>query len=375
MSVEVNYIATGSGNLSIMVLDGKGSLNSYVIDVTHANHRKIVDLLKSQVGKKWTDDKVSQLSGLCSIAKAVDEAKKVLVEKTADSTSLVGKAEVRDGQVFINNVPVHNVISDRIVTLVTKGFSVLPILRFLELVMENPSARAQLELYDFLANRNLPLTEDGHFLAYKRINQDWTDVYTGKIRNNLGSTVSIPREAVDPDRDRQCSYGLHVGALEYVRGYGTGGRVVIVKVNPRDCIAVPLDYNAQKLRVCSYKVLYEHDESKFLEEPVYSTDGTVTSAGSFVDETDIEEDDRHWEHGWDRDEYPEDEEAEYPDFDLGCGCECDESDAKESWREELEAMTLDELCFEAKEYELITTRQEGRDLGRDWLTEQLVKKA
>jgi hypothetical protein len=379
---EVNYIATGSGNLSIMVFDSAGTMANYVIDLTHINHRKIVDLLKAQAksGRAWTDEKIRELALLCNIGESVNKAKETFVAEAASSkSSLVGTAEVRDGQVFVNNVPVHNVISDRIVALVQQGFSVLPILRFLELILENPSSRAQLELYDFLANRALPLTEDGHFLAYKRVDENWKDLHTGTIDNSVGNTVSIPREAVDDNRDRQCSYGLHVGALEYVRGFGRNGHVVIVKVNPRDCIAVPLDHNAQKLRVCSYKVLYEHDETKFLERPVYSTDGTTKNIGSFVDEADVEEDDRHWEHGWDEDEWPDDDWNREEDEDWNdeeeCGDDCSVcgsvdvsavpgKDNYDDWR-------LDNLANEAKSRGYTSSRQEGRDLGRAQLIRML----
>ena len=90
----------------------------------------------------------------------------------------------------------------------------------------------------------------------------------------------MPRNLVDEDKNRHCSSGLHVGAMGYVKRYGSirrkpeageGNRVVIVKVNPKDAVSVPQDENCQKLRVSSYEVIAElSDYDMVLERAVYS---------------------------------------------------------------------------------------------------------
>lgn len=184
-------------------------------------------------------------------------------------------AEFLDGEVYLNGAVVHSVLASRIKDLVRDGFSPKSALNFYERVMQNPSSSAVNELYDFLANKGLPLTEDGCFLAYKAVRHDFKDIYSGTFDNSPGNVVQIPRNEVDDDRRHECSYGLHVGAQDYVRGYGSGNsKYLVVKVDPKDCVAVPRDHNAQKLRVCRYEVLREVSRDSILEEAVYDESGS-----------------------------------------------------------------------------------------------------
>jgi hypothetical protein len=148
-------------------------------------------------------------------------------------------------------------------------------------------------------------------LAYKRVREDYKDIYSGTIDNIIGTVVSVPREQVDPDRRHQCSYGLHVGALDYVRGYGARGHILVVKVNPQDCVSVPQDHNHMKLRTCRYEILFELplETAEELPYPCYSTDGTAfDNVGDYCEdseECDCEEEDvscnvdeDFWTIGW-----------------------------------------------------------------------------
>lgn len=178
---------------------------------------------------------------------------------------------VKHGVVFYGDNPVHNVVADKIISMSERGLNPEPMINFLGNLMKNPSYRAVNELYNFLQHRKLPITEDGCFLAYKSVRQNWTDKHTGTIMNTIGSVVEIPRNQVDENMNSHCSHGLHVGALEYA---GPGGwynnsndRVIIVKVNPADAVSVPNDHNFTKLRVCRYEVLSEYNQE--LDEDVY----------------------------------------------------------------------------------------------------------
>jgi mRNA-degrading endonuclease RelE of RelBE toxin-antitoxin system len=329
---KVEHIVSASGQISLLVQFDNGTVKPEVIASDHLNHKKIVSALKR---KDYSD-----LETLLSIEKTKEVAAKKVQERLANADverSLVGKAELRDGVVFVNNVPVHNVVADRILELANQGYEIDPVLRFLERVLMNPSAKSQEELYDFLANRNLPLTEDGHFLAYKRVRDDWMDFFSGKIYNGIGAEPEVEREGVDPNRNNECSHGLHVGALEYVRKYHSGGHIVICKVDPYYCVSVPQDHNAQKIRVCKYKVLYELHDDKELEHPVY------TSQGGWYDGSDewLEDNakDSYWESGWD-DDYA-------------------------SW-------TVDELSKELVRRKLLPTREDGRKIARAAGKEELV---
>ena len=68
--------------------------------------------------------------------------------------------------------------------------------------------------------------------------------------------VSMPRQAVDDNPNNTCSHGLHVCSYEYLKNF-TGERLVVCKVNPRDVVSIPTDYNHTKMRVCRYEVIQE----------------------------------------------------------------------------------------------------------------------
>ena len=155
---------------------------------------------------------------------------------------------------------VHDVITDRIVEMLKSGFNVQPMLNFLQKLYENPSNRAISELYSFLQHKFLPITPDGYFLAYKAVRSDFMDKYSGTINNAVGQSPRVSRRRVDDNCDVGCSHGLHVGAIDYVKSYGShGDKVVICKVNPADVVSVPIDSSHQKVRCCGYEVVGEYD--------------------------------------------------------------------------------------------------------------------
>lgn len=74
--------------------------------------------------------------------------------------------------------------------------------------------------------------------------------YGNKIQ--LGVPVTMPRNECDPDINIDCSYGLHVGARQYVKRFGSGKKLVLaVLVNPMNIVALP-KYDHSKIRTCAY---------------------------------------------------------------------------------------------------------------------------
>lgn len=207
----------------------------------------------------------------------VEELKKLLDVNTAvqhfvDNADHDGLAEVHNGIVFYNGKPLHNALATRVLDFMRQDLPFEHLLRFCENVEQNPSYKSRLEGFDFLDRKGLPVTEDGHFLAFKAVKKDYLDKWSGTIDNSPGQVISINRNLVDDDRSHSCSQGLHVGALDYVCGYGCNDdRIVVVKVNPRDVVSVPQDCDAQKLRTCCYEVL--HDFGGKLERPLYDAQG------------------------------------------------------------------------------------------------------
>jgi len=159
-----------------------------------------------------------------------------------------------------------------------------PLCKFLENLHENPSMASLDCLYDFLErNQGHPITEDGHFLAYKAVRPDFKDKFSGTIDNSVGSHPKIPRNQVDNDRSKGCSKGIHVGNLKYVRSFGVhGDKFLLVKVNPRDVVSVPLECECQKMRVCEYHVLSEHDRNELLKGLLYSEQGKEVVGSTYT---------------------------------------------------------------------------------------------
>jgi hypothetical protein len=206
-----------------------------------------------------------------------EEIMKMLDVKTAMSTFVekesCGRATVSNGQVYFDNKPVHNTLAKRVLEFMQEGLPFSHLLKFMEHVSENPSYQSQQELFDFLEHRNLPITEDGCFLAYKAVREDWMDKYSGTISNRIGNIIREKRSQVDDNRDKGCSKGLHCGALDYVYQYGGhGDHLIIVKVNPKNVVSVPKDCSYQKLRCCEYEVIREFEGE--LTKPVYTTNGS-----------------------------------------------------------------------------------------------------
>jgi len=190
-----------------------------------------------------------------------------------------------------NGEPLHNAIIDRLCALFEERLPVTNLLRFLDNLMDNPDYRAVNELYRFIEACDLPITPDGHFLAYKIVRSDYLDIYTGTFDNSVGNVLEMPRNQVNPDPHQTCSHGLHVCSREYLPHYGgfygSGGqsRIMVAKVHPRDVVAVPMDYNNAKMRVCRYEIV---DEIPFEE---VETDRRMT--GYVTDSYGSEEADDH----------------------------------------------------------------------------------
>ena len=244
-----------------------------------------------QIKKHLATLSEEELKGLLDVKQAV--------KSFVDSSSLGGRAEVRDGVVYFNGEALHNALATRTLSLMSQGLPFDHMLRFCENVDLNPSYQSALEGVEFLDNKGLPITEDGCFLAFKAVRNNYLDKYSGTIDNSPGQEVYMDRNKVNDNRDQECSKGLHCGALDYVHWYGNSDdKIVVVKVNPRDIVSVPKDHEAQKLRTCKYEVL--HDFTGELKNPLYSSQGEDVSFS-------IDDEEYDWGFADDdeeKDEYP-----------------------------------------------------------------------
>jgi hypothetical protein len=278
----------------------------------HPNYNKILDAIKVA--------DFSNIDNLVNVAKAV-------------TSYGGGKIKIVNGEVFYGTFALHNTLTNRILKMMAEGFKFDHMIRFLENLLLNPSNRAVNETYAFLENYGLPITPDGCFLAYKAVRPDYKDIYSGTLDNKIGAVVSYPRNQVDEDYNRDCSTGLHVGALDYVVQYGhftkgqavngdaTSNKLLIVKVNPKDVVSVPKYESHPKMRVAEYTVVSEiTDVVKELDKVVYDNDATVLAPdGIDCDGCEFPSDDDHGKveknptnkvkidttSGWDENKYRE----------------------------------------------------------------------
>jgi hypothetical protein len=194
---------------------------------------------------------------LLAEARRLEEAAQALADVAVTDDVTIS---VSGGCVLYKGEPVNDTIAERMLKQLSEGFNLLPMARFLEKLMQNPSFRVVQHLYKFLEHGKNAITEDGDFLAYKAIREDWKDIHSGTMDNSIGQVVSVPRNRVDEDPQRTCSYGLHVCSFDYLPHFShANGHAVVCKVNPADVVAIPTDYNNTKMRVCRYEVMGEYE--------------------------------------------------------------------------------------------------------------------
>lgn len=215
-----------------------------------------------------------------------DEAERLLdlVDQFVSSFKC-GRVSIVDGVVSVDGRVVVGPLTERMVQMADEGFSVDPMVNFLNNLYENPSKRSVDELYGFLEETDLPITDDGHFIAYKMVRDDYKDIYSGTMDNSVGSIVEMPRNAVDEDKDRTCSAGLHFCSQGYLGHYGgSGSRVMILKINPKDVVSIPVDYKNAKGRACRYEVIGE------IENKIDRNHSFGTAVYTLDDESDWDDD-------------------------------------------------------------------------------------
>lgn len=280
-------------NLFIILEDGISMLINmvpYTIDATHPKYEQIREACR--------DGDWEYAQELIDVAVAVQSFGGNKLEVNADA-----------GTVNYNGEPLHGSIVARIIQMISEGFSVEPLVCFLDNLMQNPSKRAVDELYGFLEYGKMPITEDGCFLAYKRVRSDYKSVHDGVTDNSIGMIVQMPRNKVDDRSDNTCSYGLHFCSHEYLKSF-SGERVVILKINPRDVVSIPTDYNNTKGRACRYEVIGElspEQVEKALGQSIWST-AVVTD----FDDRDVFDDDVEFDDNvngyYDDDDHDDDDE-------------------------------------------------------------------
>lgn len=186
----------------IPAMFSKESLTFYVKGVPYSAHESLATYQDLKAKLRQSNPDVDRLIALVTPAKAIEDA---VIKAEGKNYLPAGTVSVSRSEVRFNGEPMEGVLVDRILSMLEEGFNIMPMVRFLENVQQNPTDFARDELYLWLENSDLPITEDGHFLAYKKVKADFTSIYDGKTKNDVGTEVSMPRHDVDTVRDNTCS--------------------------------------------------------------------------------------------------------------------------------------------------------------------------
>ena len=216
------------------MIDGKSHT---VSKDTHIAYGKIVEALKNQ---EW------------------DEIRDLVSPKSVFTNFGSGNVTIDGNKLLWKGQPFHNALVTRMIEMYQDGFPIEPMVLFMENLMQNPSKRSVDQVYGFLEKNKLPITEDGYFLAFKRVRNDYLDIHSGTIDNSVGQVVEMDRNMVDDDPNSHCSTGLHFCSESYLGSFGSASQpVMILKINPADVVSIPTDYNGAKGRCMRYEVVGE----------------------------------------------------------------------------------------------------------------------
>jgi hypothetical protein len=223
------------------------------------------------------------VAGLVSGGASADELVRLFDVSVAVSEKfekLSDRVLVEGGNVLFDGEVVGSPVAKQIVRFLDEGEDFVPLVAFMENVMDNPNEHSREQLYSWLDRRDFTITSDGMIVGYKGVAADdefgfrsissgrepvyvtdedgETAKFTGRIPNPVGATVEMSRNLVQHDPSVGCHVGLHVGTWDYANSFARG-TVLEVHVNPRDVVSVPTDCDWAKVRVCKYTVVQAID--------------------------------------------------------------------------------------------------------------------
>ena len=322
----------------------------YDIPSTHLHYKEIVALLTTPEGETSQEeeercDRLEELAIECDQAAFIRAA-------TIDIEDI----NVLGGVVYVKGEPVHSSLADRIVELSQLGLPYDSFLKFMVNLSQNPREESRQALFSFLEQGRFPLTDDGCFLGYKGVVPGMLQGADGEFYDTLvdrhsksfdmspGHTHRMPWEAVDDNRGEPCGRGFHVGTVDHARGFGS--KMVVVKVNPKDCVSVPTS-DTTKLRCCEYSVVGMFEDSQKAQEfakPVYAEED--------LQQLDWEEDDHEYA------------------AEVKAALEAETTAGREA---ELSALGRDDLCRRASAEGYFFSTNEARWAGKDFVLATMLQ--
>lgn len=235
-----------TGEVKLIIIFSDGTVGS--IPGTHQRFEEIHTLIQERA-----DDEV--------VRDLINSQERDL---NARLVELTDRISVQNGTLLVDGHPAHDAITDHILRMLEEGDNdYLRVVLFYESLSKNPSRRSREQLFSWLQSTGMfQLADNGHILGYKGVNADGNSIHAGgatvdgqwvdgRVPYRVGSVVSLERSQVQDDPNIACSYGLHVGTLDYAQGYGV--RILKVSFAPEDVVSVP-SHDTRKLRTCKLRV-------------------------------------------------------------------------------------------------------------------------
>lgn len=230
----------------------------YVVSNDHPKYQEIITAAR--------DGNWESIPNLLDLVEVVKESIK---ETNNPNIKIVGE------QIEYKHVIFPPDLSQYVLNMIRDQFDLNPIIRFMDNLMANPDHRVFQQLFGFMSYGKNPITPDGNFLAYKKVQANYMSVHGGATNHAIGNVVTMPRDQCNSDPEQTCSSGLHFCSRDYLNNFG-GDKVIILEINPSDVVSIPVDYNNTKGRACKYKVVAELTEKEIVR--VATTDVLKTSS-------------------------------------------------------------------------------------------------
>ncbi len=238
-----------------------------------------------------------------------------LEQQVIDHFKITDTVSIINGEVYFDGDIAHGLLADRIIKSASEGSDPTPLANFMWKLSNNPSRNSRDQLFWWLEKSGFEIAQNGDVIGYKSVHSQsepnkFLSVssgeafvngtkHVGQIPQTFGDFVSMPRSEVTDNPSVACSYGLHVGTLDYAKGF-SGDTVLVVHVNPANVVSVPMDSGCEKMRVCEYEVMwvladtnyYEFQNSSWLKSAAWN-DGVLTvtmKSGSAYQYKDVTED-------------------------------------------------------------------------------------
>ena len=229
------FYAKDDKQISVYFKDGQGA--TWKSD--HPQFQRVVDMARKE---NWI-----MIQFLHNPAKAILDNKSSISD-TGDEITVIS-----DTGESISVEPTGDTLLEMIALLQRKGVldnNIEPVKPFLKNMLENPFIEATQEIYEYCKNMDFEITPDGCFLAYKSVRKDLGSIHdNGQTKHVIGEYTEV--EHFDTNRRNHCSNGLHFCAKSYLSSY-SGDIIIIVKINPKDVVSIPTDYNFAKGRCRRY---------------------------------------------------------------------------------------------------------------------------